>query len=464
MNDPAAVSLDAARYPWLTADAAALLTWLHETDTAPRFNHHCGDRLTAEALARVKTFEQQLQTTPPGWSPAARPAWLPDFAAHCLATVPFYRQYGLPPANFADLPTCTRADLSHAPWAFVPDNAPLDDLIVYNTSGTTGHPLDILSHPEAASKYLPLLRAALATRGVTLTLKELGQAGGRDPATGRLRVALVLVCFQRRTYTYASVSAYLGGAGFAKLNLNPDDWRDPADRARFLDACAPEVFTGDPLAFAELARLPLRHRPQALISTAMTLLPALRAELEVHFGCPVIDLYAMNEAGPIAAATPTGYALLQPQLYVEVLDAAGRPCAPDERGEVVLTGGFNPFLPLLRYRTGDYARLAYVGGQPRLLDLEGRPPVVFVGLAGQPINNIDVSGALKRFALPQYRLHQAADAALTLTVTPHTAVALAEVRAALLGLFGADQALTIVESDPAVAPAGKVIQYTREAA
>jgi len=141
----------------------------------------------------------------------------------------------------------------------------------------------------------------------------------------------------------------------------------------------------------------------------------------------------------------------------------GAPCPPGTRGEVVVSGGFNPFLPLLRYRTGDYARLAFVGGQPRLLDLEGRPPVVFVGTAGQSINNIDVSGALKRFALPQFRLHQAADSALTFTAGGSAANS-DEVRTALLGLFGADQALTIVQADPTAAPDGKVIQYTREAA
>jgi phenylacetate-CoA ligase len=436
------------RYPWLTPEARSLLAWLHEAEHAPRYNHHCGDRLSAEGLARVRAFEQQLLTTPPGWPASAQPAWLAGFTEHCLATVPAYRPYGSPPADFADVPACTRADLSRAPWAFVPDDVPLDDLIVYNTSGTTGHPLDILSHPETASKYLPLLRAALAMRGLTLS--------------GGPRVAMVLVCFQRRTYTYASVSAYLGGAGFAKVNLNLDDWRSPDDRARYLDACRPEVYTGDPLAFAELARLPLRHRPTALISTAMTLLPGLRAELEAHFGCPVIDLYAMNEAGPIAADTPTGYALLQPRLYVEVLNPAGRPCGPGERGEVTLTGGFNLFLPLLRYRTGDFARLAFVGGQPRLLELEGRPPVVFTGTAGQPINNIDVSGLLKRFALPQYQLHQSAGGALTLTLSAPADVD--DLRAALLSLFGPDQALTIVQRDPAAAPEGKVIQYTREAA
>ena len=447
---------EAERYPWLTAEARERLRALHESAYAPRFNHQCGDRLSAAGLARVRAYAQLLATEPPGWAAGQRPAWLAGFAAYCHATVPHYRQYGAPAADFADTPTCGRADLSLAPWAFVPDDAALDDLIVYNTSGATGHPLDILSHPEASASYLPLLRAALATRGVELL-------GGRDPATGRLRVGLMLVCFQRRTYTYAAVLAYLGGAGFAKINLNPDDWRDPADRARYVDECAPEVLTGDPLSFAELARLDCAHRPKALISTAMTLTAGLRDELEGRFGCPVIDLYAMNEAGPIAALTPTGYAPLQPRLYLEVLDAAGRPCPPSERGEVTLTGGFNPFLPLLRYRTGDYARMEHVGRQPRLVDLEGRAPVVFTGAAGQAINNIDVSGALKRFALPQYKLHQAADGALTLTVRAQGAP-LAEVRAALLGMFGAEQALTIVESDPAAAPDGKVRQYTREAA
>jgi phenylacetate-CoA ligase len=443
------------RYPWLTADARTLLAWLHESEAAPRFNHHCGDRLPAAGLARVRAYAQLMQTEPPGWPAGARPAWLAEFTARCLATVPHYRPYGAPPADLADLPTCSRADLSRAPWEFVPDDAPLDELIVYNTSGATGHPLDILSHPEAASTYLPLLQAALATRGVTL-------AGGRDPATGRLRVSVVLVCFQRRTYTYASVSHYLGGAGFAKLNLNPADWNDPGDRARYLDACAPEVFTGDPLSLAELLALPLRHRPKALISTAMTLLPGLRAELEARFGCPVIDLYAMNEAGPIAAATPSGYALLQPRLYVEVLDADGRPCPPGARGEVTLSGGFNPFLPLLRYRTGDYARLEHVGGQPRLLDLEGRAPVVFTTGTGRPVNNIDVSGALKRFALAQFQLHQAADGALTLTYSGTTDPA--ELRAALVGVLGPELPLTLAAHDPATPPDGKLRQYTREAA
>jgi hypothetical protein len=33
--------------------------------------------------------------------------------------------------------------------------------------------------------------------------------------------------------------------------------------------------------------------------------PALRERLEAHFHCPVLDLYSLNEAGPIAVADAT---------------------------------------------------------------------------------------------------------------------------------------------------------------
>jgi phenylacetate-CoA ligase len=338
----------------------------------------------------------------------------------------------------------------------VPDDVPLDDLIVYNTSGTTGHPLDILSHPEAASKYLPLLRAALATRRVILS-------GGPASTDDALGVAIMLVCWQRRTYTYASVSAFLDGSGFAKVNLYPDDWRDPDDRAAYLDACAPHVYTGDPLAFAELRRLALRTRPKALISTAMQLAPPLRAELEAHFGCPVLDLYAMNECGPLAVAGTfgghVGHALLQHRLYVEIMDEAGSACPPGTRGEVVLSGGFNSLVPLLRYRTGDYASLRFAGPLPVLIGLEGRQPVLFTGANGQPINNIDVTGALRGFALPQYSLRQTVDGGLILSVPPGT-LDPAALRETLLALFGPTQPVEVVESPGLLE--GKVVQYARD--
>lgn len=441
---------DSDRFPVLSPAGRALLQRLREHPHAPRYTAECGHRLTAESLRRVRAFEAELRTTSPGWARGGYPDWLPGFVDLCLTEVPFYRRYGDAPARFEDLPTFDRADLSREPWAFVPDSQPLDGLIVNSTSGTTGHPLTILSHPVVGGCYTPLIKAALEAAGVTLT------SGAGD-------VACVLVGWQQQAYTYPSVTPQQAEAGHLKLNLHPGDWRDPDDRARFLDDLNPEIYTGDPLAFAELMRLGLKARPKALVSTAMTLLPGLRRQLEAHFGCPVVDLYSMNESGPLAfrCGEADAFTLLHHRVYIEILDPDGAPCPPGVRGEVTLTGGFNPFLPLLRYRTNDFAALEWRGPRPVLAGLEGRPPVTFRARDGRRINNLDVTGALKPLALPRYQLHQSADGALRLRVRGRNTSPEA-LRAALLDLFGPDQALTVEAVDSFDGPGGKVIQYTSD--
>jgi phenylacetate-CoA ligase len=254
----------------------------------------------------------------------------------------------------------------------------------------------------------------------------------------------------------------LDEAGLVKLNLYPDDWRAPEDRGKYLEDLKPEVLAGDPISFAELLKLGAALRPRALLSTSMALLPALRQELETRFACPVVDLYSLNEAGPVAAfdAAASGHVLLQHRMLVEILDVTGKPVPSGERGEVTLTGGFNFCLPLVRYRTGDFASLVMVGAEPVLRDLEGRPPVRFRTRSGEWLNNIEVTHALQPLALRQFRLHQAVDGSLAFRVTDlgrHED----ELREALLRLFGAGQTLTIEELDGAE---GKQLQYSSELA
>jgi len=445
------------RFPLLDLAAYERLRWLEEHPAAPRYTHRGVDRLTPEGIQRVAAYEAALSAEPRGWRPGETPAWVMDFAAECFRDVPAYRAFGPLPPALVDVPTTSRADLSRAPWEIVPDSLPLDGLTVFQTSGATGHPLNIITHPEALAHYLPHLRAALALHGVAL---------GASPESN---VALAVVCYQAATFTYSAVSTYLRHAGLVKLNLNPADWRDPDDRhdaaqrcAAFLDACRPTVYSGDPVALAELANLPLAAQPAAIVSTSMALLPGLRQQLEARFNCPVIDIYSLNESGPVAASEPHGdaLALLSHRIFVEILDDDGAPVPAGQRGEVTITGGFNPFLPLLRYRTGDWASLDLSDPrQARLRGLEGRPPVSFQSTAGLPINNIDVTAALKPFALPQFALHQAADGALTLRL-PLPLPDPAPVLAALRRLFGEGQPITLQPFDPA--SAGKLIQYSRD--
>ena len=146
-------------------------------------------------------------------------------------------------------------------------------------------------------------------------------------------------------------------------------------------------------------------------------------------------------------------------MLVEVLDRAGRPVPDGQRGEITLTGGFNPCLPLLRYRTGDHASLDR-RGEPVLIGLEGRPPVRFRAADGSWRNNVDVSHALARFEVAQVALHQAADGALALRHRGGSGHP-DELRAALVELFGAGSRITVEPIGP-VGAEGKVLPYTSD--
>jgi phenylacetate-CoA ligase len=437
---------EAARSPLLTNDGRKFLKWMQEHPNAPKYNYQCGDQLTAEMLERVRAYEDQLRSPKQAWAFGETPDWVLNFADRCLLEVPFYRRRGGHAEDFFSLSTCSRKDLEKEQWAFVPDSQALDDLILYYTSGTTGKPFSILSHPEVSSKYLVKLRAALANVGVKLE-------GGKG------RVSIITPCAQSSTLTYATVSSFLDEAGFVKLNLNPNEWRNVDDAAKFIDDCNTEIFSGDPIAFLALAKLPLQTRPKALVSSAMTLMPALKRELEARFECPVIDAYSMNESRFIAASAGHGYDIIAPDLFVEILDEEGNSCAPGVRGEITLTCNRNPFLPLLRYRTGDFAAMSYAGSYPSLFEFEGRQPVLFINTQGQIINNIEVTYVLEPFPLSQFSLHQNQDRSLLLKMRGNLADE-KKIEEALKNLFGANQVLTIEELLEDETQTGKVLQYT----
>lgn len=436
---------DGERYPTLSEAGARTLAFMRDHACAPLWRNRSGNRLRAEEVARVKAFEAEVVDAEIGWRVGVPPAWVADCIEVAYAEVPFFRRQGAAPHRLEDVPPCARADLARDVAAFVPDGVSLERMMFFDTSGATGHPLVVPSHPVVAASYLAFHKRAMARAGVELT-------------HGAGQVGVVLLGHQRRCFTYVSVTPTMGESGLAKINLHPDDWRAPDDRARYLEAMAPEVIAGDPLSFGALLGLEVALRPRAILSTAMALTAGMRAALEARFGCPVLDVYSMNEAGPIGVfdARAGGHALLQPRLYVEIVDAGGRALPAGERGEIVLTGGFNPYVPLLRYRTGDFAALR----EDRvLIGLAGRRPVRFRAADDTWRNNVDVTHALERFAIAQWQLHQAADGALALRVLGGETVRDA-IRTAVEALFGAGARLTVEDLVPP--EGGKVLQYTSD--
>jgi len=90
-----------------------------------------------------------------------------------------------------------------------------------------------------------------------------------------------------------------------------------------------------------------------------TVTPELRIAVERELGVGIVDSYSSQELGVIAIQCPVSgdYHVMAENLLVEVLDAQGRPCAPGESGEVVVTDLHNFATPLVRYAIGDHAEV-----------------------------------------------------------------------------------------------------------
>lgn len=442
-EDADADDLRAQRFPTLTADGQRMLDFMRNHPSAPIYRNRSGNRLLAHEVEAQIEFERETAPASVGWLPGTLPEWIGAFMAEVFAGVPHYRSSGAPPRRLEDVAPVARADFAADIAQFAPDHVPLERMMNFRTTGTTGHPLLFPLHPIVAARYAAFHKRALRRFGI-------------QPMHGRGQVGVVLLGYQRRCFTYVSVSSAMSESGMAKINLHPDDWHHPGDRARYIDALAPEIVAGDPISFAEYLTLPLTWAPRALISVSMQLLPGLRRRLEQRFGCPVLDVYSLNEVGPVGVFDASlGGHLLQPRLYVEILDAAGRSAAPGVVDEVVVTGGFNSCLPLLRYRTGDFAALAFIPEGPLLTGLSGRRPVRY-RVRGAWVNNIDVTHALQPYPISHFNLHQGSDGSVALRLAPHSMRWACEAGAALERLFGHPVAVDVLDAD------GKSLQYTSE--
>jgi len=402
------------RVPLMKREWLSLYNRMGEHPHAPVWNTRCGDRLFEPDLESVKSFALKLEKGSREFSispPESIIAWCEKMKQRS----PWFelKLAGINMANhWRRITPMTRSDMQSRLELIVPLDADLSRLVVNPTSGTTGHPIPAPNHPAAVGCYDPLIQYALRMNGLKASCE--GE-----------KVAAIQICSQQKTITYHTVHSYLDGAGFAKINLEEKNWRTEESPALYIEEMKPVFLSGDPYSFLDYIRRGIEYRPGAILSTAILMEKVVREKLQGYFRCPVVDMYSLNETGPIAYSCPDDPAklhILPHDIFVEIVGENGEPLPEGERGYIAVTGGRNPYLPLLRYITGDTASMSFgkcTCGEtsPALVILEGRKLVLFRSRSGKIVNSIDISGIIRSFPVYSFSFIQHADYTCRLKVS-----------------------------------------------
>jgi phenylacetate-CoA ligase len=141
---------------------------------------------------------------------------------------------------------------------------------------------------------------------------------------------------------------------------------DPLDAAQAIISTGAHCLVGIPTQVLAVARSHIGAAigkgsiESVLLSTDYVPRPIAKS-LEEVWGCWVFTHYGMTEmglGGGVECEAMDGYHLREGDLYFEVVDhETGEPCPDGTIGEVVFTTLTRRGMPLIRYRTGDIARM-----------------------------------------------------------------------------------------------------------
>jgi len=274
---------------------------------------------------------------------------------HAYATVPYYRarwagaydpRAPLGAEQFSRLPLLSRRDLQDRFLELRSDNPPSAHGAPEErrTSGSTGAPVRFLGTPLNG----------LYWNAFTL----------RDHLWHRRDLSRKLAVIRRETQRsdVASWGPATNGLVLTGRSVGNTVREDAAAQLAWLREEQPAYLYSYPSLIAEIARLSLREgiRLPGLLEVrtlAEALGPDIRALVREAWGVPLTDLYSASETGYLALQCPQHehYHVQSEGVLLEILDDAGKLCAPGQVGRVVATTLHNFAMPLVRYDIGDYA-------------------------------------------------------------------------------------------------------------
>jgi phenylacetate-CoA ligase len=328
---------------------------------------------------------------------------------HAYANVPFYRrrfqEIGLTPQDirteedFRQIPLLSKDDIRQNADLLIATNYAKDKMKRDVTSGSTGVPLVLYREQDYNSIDLAAFTRCYRWFGCEPGDKIAWIWGRRE--SGSNPTLMQRLRRERWLNGYQPTPESL--QRFAETLLH---WK-------------PRIIAGYGNIIYVFAEYLDRHnisgiRPKVVQPTAMTIWPHERKLIEHVFRCPVSDRYSSHEAGAyISAECPEGGKhIFNDVCYVEIM-TDGRPAAPGEMGEIVITPLYSLGMPLIRYRMADIG--AFDASQcpcgrrlPLLGRLEGRTTSIFT----LPSGKLLYGGAFRHLvlkdtmAIRRFRVHQ----------------------------------------------------------
>lgn len=132
------------------------------------------------------------------------------------------------------------------------------------------------------------------------------------------------------------------------------------DLLRILNEECPETFVGMPVPLLSLLRLRKDCSLKRALVSADACPGTVMTEIEHRLGSRLYPHYGSRECGLGGAVTCpafSGMHLRENDIIAEIIDSSGRPLPAGQWGELVITTIQADAMPLIRYRTGDHARL-----------------------------------------------------------------------------------------------------------